>query len=274
MELYVGKWETVFRFPGGNRIMIVNNRKQKNHPLALLDTIMFDLDGTLLQFQQQEFIDVYLTELGKVFARLGMDPERSIKGVWAGTKAMLLNDGSMLNIERFWQAFSEYMGLTGERLRNVEAACDRFYSNEFNVAKAVMKPSEIPKRLVRKIASKGYDVVLATNPMFPQCAVESRLSWTGLEIQDFRLVTHYLNSTFCKPNLEYYREILTKIHKTPEQCLMVGNNPVEDMCAGWLGIETFLVTDYLENETGTDISAFRHGTLAELEVYLTSLPDK
>jgi len=44
------------------------------------------------------------------------------------------------------------------------------------------------------------------------------------------------------------------------------------MSASALGVETFLVTDYLENETNMDISAFRHGTLAELEVYLASLP--
>ena len=249
-------------------------RLEQGMIIDMLDTIMFDLDGTLLQYYQQEFIDVYFAELGKVFVRMGMDPERSIKGVWAGTKAMVLNDGSVLNIERFWHVFSEYMGLTGEPLRSVEAACDRFYSNEFNAAKVVMRPSEIPKRIVREMASKGYDVVLATNPMFPQCAVESRLGWTGLEIQDFKLVTHYSNSTFCKPNTEYYREILGKISKSPVQCLMVGNNPVEDMCAGLLGMETFLVTDYLENETGADISAFRRGTLAEMEAYLVALPDK
>jgi len=33
------------------------------------------------------------------------------------------------------------------------------------------------------------------------------------------------------------------------------------------------VTDCLENETGVDVSAFRRGTLAELDAYLMSLPD-
>ena len=53
---------------------------------------------------------------------------------------------------------------------------------------------------------------------------------------------------------------------------MVGNNTREDMCVGELGTETYLVTDYLENEQNTDISRFRHGSLAELEAYLASLP--
>ena len=239
----------------------------------MINTIMLDLDGTLLQFEQNAFIDVYFTELKKVFVRLGLDADLAVDGVWAGTKAMIFNDGTALNTQRFWSAFSNYMGLTGERLQQVEAACDGFYSNEFNAAKSVIIPSDIPKRLIRVMKEKGYCVVLATNPVFPQCAIESRLDWTGLEIQDFRLVTHYANSTFCKPNIGYYHEILKKINKRPQQCFMAGNNPAEDMCAGVLGIETFLVTGYLENETNTDITAFRQGTLADLEAYLVSLPD-
>jgi len=234
---------------------------------------MFDLDGTLLQFEQKAFISAYFAELKKVFVGLGMDAELSIEGVWTGTKAMVLNDGAKLNTERFWQAFSEHLGLIGEPLRNVEAACDRFYSNEFNAVKSVMTPSDIPRRLVRGLASKGYGIVLATNPMFPQCAVESRLGWIGLELRDFQLVTHYANSAYCKPNPGYYGEIFTKIKKAPEQCLMAGNSPADDMCAGALGVETFLVTGYLENEADEDITTFHRGTLAELETYLEGFPE-
>jgi len=54
---------------------------------------------------------------------------------------------------------------------------------------------------------------------------------------------------------------------------MAGNNLSDDMCSRALGIETFLVTDYIENEKGEDISIYRHGSLAELEEFLLSLPD-
>ena len=238
----------------------------------MIDTIMFDLDGTLVRFSQDDFISVYFKELRKVFIRLGLDADAAIKGVWLGTKAMMTNDGSKLNTQVFWQVFSEFMGIEGKKQKDVEVACDNFYSNEFNVAKSVVKHSEIPKRLVREMAAKGYSIVLATNPLFPPCAVDSRLAWIGLDRQDFILITHYENSTFCKPEPAYYREIFSKINKSPEECLMVGNNPTEDMCAGDLGSETFLVTDFLENEAGLDITKFRHGTIAELETYPMSLP--
>ena len=238
----------------------------------MIDTILFDLDGTLLHFSQKAFIEVYFSELTKALVRLGMDAEESTAAVWAGTKAMVLNDGSMLNTLRFWQTFAGRMSLTDERTKEVEAACDSFYTNEFNIVKSVLRPSDISKRLVHAMASKGFTVVLATNPLFPFCAVETRLAWTGLKPEDFLHVTHYSNSTFCKPNPGYFKEVFSKIDKAPEQCIMIGNNPAEDMVAGTLGAETFLVTDCLENEAKVDVSTFRQGTLAEVEQYLMSLP--
>jgi FMN phosphatase YigB (HAD superfamily) len=220
---------------------------------------------------QSAFISVYFTELGKVFARMGMDTAQAIQAVWTGTKAMIRNDGSCFNSERFWAAFSASLGLTAAQAQDVEAACDAFYTNEFDSVKSILTPQDTSKRLVRAMAAKGFTVVLATNPLFPLCGVETRLRWIGLELTDFAWVTHYANSTYCKPNLGYYREVLGKIGKEPERCLMAGNNPAEDMCIRDLGADTFLVTDCLENEAGTDTADYRRGTLLDLEHYLMSL---
>jgi FMN phosphatase YigB (HAD superfamily) len=239
----------------------------------MIDTILFDLDGTLLQFSQKAFVEAYFAKLAKVFVRLGMDAELSVKAVWAGTKAMYMNDGSMTNHARFWEVFAECVKCDSDEIMKIEAACDKFYANEFNDIKSIVTPCDTPKRLINTMKTKGYGVVLATNPLFPACAVATRLGWIGLELWDFTHFTHYSNSTYCKPNPGYFREILAKIEKAPEQCLMVGNNPVEDMSAGALGMETFLVTDCLENETGADISAFKQGGLEESEEYLTAMPD-
>ena len=161
----------------------------------MIDTIMLDLDGTLLKYTQDAFLGVYFAELPKVFTKMGMDADLTVKALWAGTKAMVLNDGSRFNSQRFWETFADSLELSDERLRIIEAACDSFYKNEFNIVKTVMEPNEISKRLVHALIARGYHIVLATNPLFPVCAVTTRLGWIGLEPRDFQLITHYANST-------------------------------------------------------------------------------
>lgn len=241
----------------------------------MLKTVMFDLDGTLLPVTQQEFLSVYLGELRKVFSRIGLDAELAMRALWAGTEAMVRNDGAKSNAERFWNTFGDIMNVSDERLRAAEAACDAFYTNEFNVVKSIMRAGDraLPRRLIDLCKAKGFDVVLATNPLFPPCAVTTRLEWIGLLPEDFRLITNYQNSRFCKPNTEYYRDLMERLGVGADECIMIGNNTNEDMIAGTLGIATYLVTDCIENEAGADISRFTHGTLAQLEGYLNTLGD-
>ncbi|MCL2882260.1 MAG: HAD family hydrolase [Coriobacteriia bacterium] len=242
----------------------------------MIDTILLDLDGTLLHYTQDEFVTVYFGKIQKVFARLGLDPQRATEAIWDGTKAMILNDGSELNSERFWEEFAHVMGggLPDEQLARIEAACEAFYSGEFDTVRSILKNTDLtlPRQMIDELASRGFDVILATNPLFPSCAITTRLDWIGLAPEDFSLITDYANSRYCKPNPDYYREILAKVGKAPDQCLMVGNNTYEDMVAGTLSMGTYLVTDFLENETGRNISDFQHGTLEEAAGYLAQLP--
>ena len=237
----------------------------------MIDTILFDLDGTLLKCSQEAFIRTYFIEIRKVFLNLKLDGDSAISALWAGTKAMLTNDGTELNSTKFWRVFAENSQLSNEDIANIEAECDRFYANDFNKLKTLIEPTDIPKRIISNLHQKGYNLVLATNPLFPECAVHPRLFWLGLNPEDFIHITHYANSSYCKPHLGYYHEIFNTINKAPGQCMMIGNNPAEDMVVGQLGTDTYLVTDYLENETGLDISPFRSGSLSDLELYLSDL---
>ena len=238
----------------------------------MLNTVLFDLDGTLLPLSQDVFIETYFQELTKKFITLGLDAEKSIRAVWSGTKAMLKNDGAMNNATRFWKEFSSFYGGLEDRLANIEAETDRFYENEFNRVQSIVAPTDVPAKLISSLKSKGYTVVLATNPLFPQQAVASRLGWIGLTLEDFALHTDYQNARFCKPNPGYYRDIFTALGVQPEQCLMVGNTVLEDMCAAGLGCGTYLVTDYLENPEGEDYFMYSQGTLLDFAAWAEQLP--
>ncbi|MBQ2720385.1 MAG: HAD family hydrolase, partial [Clostridia bacterium] len=127
------------------------------------------------------------------------------------------------------------------------------------------------KKIVDGLCERGFEVVLATNPIFPPVATLSRISWAGLSAESFSLITNYSNSSYCKPNPKYYREILSKIGKAPEECLMVGNDVEEDMVAQSLGMKVFLLTDCIINKKDRDISVYPHGGFDDLAAYLQTI---
>ena len=225
-----------------------------------MNTILFDLDGTLVPITQEDFSRVYFGLLIQKAKDMNIDTESMKKGLFGGVNAMVNNDGSALNENAFWQVF---LSVTKADREATEPIFRDFYANEFKKVKSVMQPTEISKMLIKTLKDKGYRLILATNPLFPIEAVVERMSWVGLTADDFEYITTYENSSYCKPNPKYFADILEKLNLKAEDCLMVGNNTVEDMAAQKVGIKTFLVTDALENEKNIDISAFDNGRLKD-----------
>ena len=235
----------------------------------MYEAILFDLDGTLLPMDQDQFVKGYFGALCRRFAPLGYEPKHMIDTVWKGTGAMVKNDGSMSNCERFWQVFAEEFGQ--EKLAD-RPQFDDFYAKEFNEAAAMTQPTPLARRCVKALREKGVPVVLATNPIFPRVATLGRIRWAGLDAEDFAYITTYENSTRCKPNPGYFAEICEKLGLDPEKCLMVGNDYTEDLAAAKIGMDTYLVTDCLIAPEGADLSVTRHGTLDELCALVEEVP--
>ncbi len=234
----------------------------------MIKTVMFDLDGTLLPFVQDEFIKLYFGGLCRALAPYGYDPDSAVKNVWRGTKAMVENDGSRLNSEAFWELFRAAFPNKPE----VREVCDEFYINEFDAVKTCLKRTPDHTPLIERLKNAGLEVVLATNPLFPECAVATRLSWVGLSESDFAYITNYDNSTFCKPNPKYFTELLKKLGRQPEECFMVGNSVPDDIIpTKGLGMGTFLVPEFAENPNGEDISQFLSGTVEQAVEHILSL---
>ena len=121
------------------------------------------------------------------------------------------------------------------------------------------------------LKAKRIRLILATNPLFPAVATESRIRWAGLSPEDFEFYTTYENSRLCKPNPKYYEWLLEKSGLSAEDCLMVGNDVGDDMVAENLGMKVFLLTDCLINKTDRAIDEFPHGGFDELKNYLEEL---
>lgn len=233
-----------------------------------ITTVLFDLDGTLLPMDQEHFVKSYLGLLARTLAPRGIDPDGLIKAIWAGTKAMMTNTGEKTNEDVFWDA---YCSLMGRERRDDEIALGNFYENEFQQVQAACGFSPKAAETIALVKSKGMKAALATNPIFPRIATESRIRWAGLGTDDFELYTTYEDYAHCKPNPQYYQDVLDRLGLKAEECLMVGNDAEEDTAAGRLGMQVFLLTDCLINRHDTDIEQYPHGGFDELMAYISNL---
>ncbi len=235
----------------------------------MIDTVLFDLDGTLLPMDQDEFIDTYMGLLAKAMAPQGYDPKHLIAAVWSGTKAMMENNGKQTNEEVFWADFCQ---IFGPDARKDEPLFAEFYASDFAKARTVCGFAPEAAEVIGLLKEKGVERVLATAPLFPDIAARQRIRWAGLEPENFSYITTYENSRYAKPNPDYYREILEKLGKKPENCLMVGNDVGEDMIpARCAGMQVFLLTPCMVNRKGQDITAYPRGGFPELKEFLLNV---
>ena len=236
-----------------------------------MNTILFDLDGTLLPMNQDAFLMCYFEELGKFAHARGHDAKSLIKAVQKATVSMLANDGGALNDERFWESFSSIVGEENARER-LEPVFERFYENEYDAVCASTLKNPAVNACIELLREKGYALALATNPLFPPMAVQKRIAWAGLDADMFEHVTTYDNATFCKPNADYYLEILARLEKEPSDCLMVGNDVSDDMAARAAGLDVYLITDCLINDKNLPTDGFKQGSFEEFYAYAKALP--
>ena len=236
-----------------------------------ITTVLFDLDGTLLPMDLDVFIKAYLGKLSHWMIPYGYDQKKLIESLWLGNIAMVKNNGEKTNEAAFWETVKN---IYGEKIYQDQSLFDEFYVEEYNTLSQVCGYDPAAAEIIASLKAKGYRLILATNPLFPAAATQWRIRWAGLNPQDFELITSFENSSYCKPNTDYYRSILENIGVSAEECLMVGNDVSEDMVASKLGMEVFLLTNCLINKENTDISQYPNGDYHALTSFLNQLPDR
>ena len=234
-----------------------------------IKAVLFDLDGTLLPMpDQNRFIKLYFGSLTAYMEPHGYDKDEFMSAMWHSVKSMMQNDGSDTNERVFWREFTKIYGRCIVRDKKY---IDDFYRHDFSATRAACGYTERAKETVELVKRLGLRAVLATNPVFPRIATETRIGWAGLSCDDFELITSYENASYSKPSVGYYKEILKSLGLSPEECVMVGNDTRDDLAAEAAGIKVFLLTDSLINESGVDISKYPHGDFDALSEYLKAL---
>ena len=231
--------------------------------------VFFDLDGTLLPMDMDEFLGKYFRSIGKYAASIGLDAQRFSSALTEGVKAMAVDTTDRMNEEVFWTTFYEQYG---EDDPAIEGRITEFYHTAFPHIGDGFEPNPAAARAIETLRSKGYRLFLTTMPMFPRLAVEWRCKWAGVDPAVFERITTYDNSFACKPDLRYFRQNLELAGCAPEEVLMVGNNTLEDLASMKLGVDAYLVTDWLLDPVDFPIESVKHGSLADFAGFAEQLP--
>lgn len=229
----------------------------------MIDAILFDLDDTLLVNDAHAFMNHYFMLLSKYAAPV-MEARTFLDDVTQATRTTIFNtDPNLSNADVFWAHFEE---LSGHSRDDLEPFFADFYAQEFGKLESITGREPRAVELVEQVLAQGRKVVIATNPLFPLVAIEQRLAWAGVPVDnhEFALVTAYENMHAAKPQPAYYQEILDRIDAAPETALMVGNDWTNDILpAAQVGMHTYWINRTSEAPPEPSLVA-AHGTLADL----------
>ena len=233
----------------------------------MIDTILFDLDGTLLSMDTDEFIRKYFNALS-IKLKDYFTYDEVTKYFWNSTQYMINNtDSSKTNEEAFFEDFFQHVDDVDELTK----VLDEFYRVDFDKVKEVSEVNKYIVESIKLLKDKGYNLVVATNPLFPLPAILNRIEWAGLDKDDFMFITSFEIMHYCKPNINYYSEILSEINKDASQCLMVGNDVKEDMIAKEIGISTYLITDNIIGSVNDSKNIDEFGEYKDFYKYVLKL---
>ncbi len=221
-----------------------------------LRAVLFDLDGTLIDNDMDVFMTHFLRRFASHVAHR-VPPEKFAQ-TWVAALQIMLNntDKRLTNQEVFDLNFYPRIGaLRDELLPAVQA----FYATSHRSLQNLVRRRQGVRETIQAMIDIGLDVVIATNPIFPQVAIAQRLEWAGVADLQFTLVTSSENMHAAKPSLQYYQEILDRIQRTPRDCLMVGDDFINDIQpATRLGLYTYWVNTTTTTPPNFDPAARGH----------------
>lgn len=234
----------------------------------MIKNIIFDLDGTLINTLQNEFNKKYFESLSVKLMNQGYDSKLLSFTVMEGISLMLKNDGSKTNEDVFWEHFENKIKIKKEDIISI---FNDFYNNEYEQLNICIKRINISSKAINILKNKGYNLILATNPLFPKIAIEKRMKWGNINSKYFSYITSYENSSYCKPNINYYKQIIEKNNLKIEETLMFGNDLIEDFVVEKIGISCYIITDNMVNVKHME-ECTKKGDYNEFLSFINSLP--
>jgi FMN phosphatase YigB (HAD superfamily) len=223
--------------------------------------VLFDLDGTLIDVNMKRFVPDYLRLLIKNMGGQ-VNSKHATQVLHQAVAAMFANLDASSTLEMILlEVLQNELGMSPQVF---QASLERFFNHDLASLRFMVSVHPLARQLIETSHASGWQLVLATNPIFPRKVIDARLAWAGLGDCVFHHVTDYETSHFCKPSPLYFAEILERLQLRADECLMIGNDSLHDMAAGQVGMQTCLLTPWRVRRSGLQYEADWQGDHDEL----------
>jgi FMN phosphatase YigB (HAD superfamily) len=229
-------------------------------------TLLLDLDDTLLDTNLETFVPVYFQALSQHLAS-HVEPNVMLRALIVGMNLMNESEDPTHTLEENFDAdFYAKLGVSKHDLIHI---IEEFYDNVFPLLGEHTRPRPDAISLIDWSVSCGYQIAIATDPLFPRKATYHRLRWAGFDPERFELVSTVEHFHFTKTHPAYYAEVLGQLGWPEGSVLMVGNDIERDLIpADRLGLKTFFVDGESASSPGFEAG---RGRLADLRPWLESI---
>lgn len=203
----------------------------------MIQAILFDLEKTLTNIDTAEFMQNYLGLLAPRFAHL-LSPEKFSKQLLRSLEVTQKEPKpGQTNMQTFFEDFSK---ATGQSIPSLKLIFEEFYASDFPTLRCLVQGNPLGVKVVEYAIQQGFLTAVVLNPIMPLNAMQERVRWAGLVPENFKVISALDNLHYCKPHIEFYREVADSLRVKPRSCLLVSENP-EDLVCRELGMKTFFV---------------------------------
>lgn len=197
--------------------------------------MLFDLDNTLLEIDGDGFLDAYVDALTAWWRP--PDPEVFRHQIMAASVPIFSSHPDRTNGDVFRDHLARTLGISSGDVGERMAAFHRGALGDLRVS---ARPRPGARTLVQHCLALGLRVAVATTPIYTPEVIALRLQWAGLQDVPWDLVTHSEVMHTCKPDVAYFHEVAALLGMAPQECCMVGDDPLQDGPAQAAGMTVLL----------------------------------